>query len=93
MSVIQVLTLAGGVKDTGNSREAWILRPIQNTSRRAEIPINIHRILRGEDVDKPLLPNDVLYVQKAGLISKNNIGRILQIALPVSIALAIAVTR
>jgi hypothetical protein len=50
-----------------------------NTSRRAEIPLNLKRILSSEDSDVPLLPNDVLYVPKHGGIQ----GRDLLYILPI----------
>jgi polysaccharide export outer membrane protein len=84
MSVIQVLTLAGGITAAGNPKTALILRPITNTSRRAEISLNLERILKGQDNDKPLLPNDVLYIPKNHKIS----GRTILIALPVVTSVA-----
>ena len=48
ISVIQALTLAGGLTQSADSKIARILRPIQNTSRRAEIPLNLQQILSGK---------------------------------------------
>jgi polysaccharide export outer membrane protein len=95
MSVIQALTLAGGTAPDANTKTAWILRPISNTSQRAQIPLNLQRILNGQDNDRPLLPNDVLYVPKGSAL-KRNLGRTLLIVLPVAgtiASLAIALTR
>jgi polysaccharide export outer membrane protein len=95
MSVIQALTLAGGILPDADPQTAWILRPISNTSRRAQITINLKRIMGGQDSDRPLLPNDVLYVPK-GASLKRNLGRTLLIVLPTAASIAgivIAVTR
>jgi polysaccharide export outer membrane protein len=82
ISVIQALTLAGGLSASADLKSASILRPVLNTSRRAEIPLNLERILKGQDTDRPLLPNDVLYVPKnSGL---KNMGRALLVAVPLA---------
>ena len=95
ISVIQALTLAGGLTPTADVKTARILRPVMNTSRRAEIQINLKQILTGHESDRPLLPNDVLYIPKSSAL-KRNLGRVVLIALPVAASvtsLAIALTR
>jgi hypothetical protein len=62
LSITQVLSLSGGYATNALPEKAYILRPVMNSARRAEIPVNLKRILRGESNDVPLLPNDVLYV-------------------------------
>lgn len=62
ISVLQALTEAGGFTPNAKRKEVRILRPITGTDRRAEIPIDIERILAGRSRDFPLLPNDVLFV-------------------------------
>ena len=88
MSVLQALTHAGGLGPAANPKVAFILRPVLNTSRRAEIPLNLKRILSSEDSDVPLLPNDVLYVPKSSGIK----GRDLLYALPIAATLLTAVS-
>jgi polysaccharide export outer membrane protein len=93
ISVIQALTLAGGLTPSASPKTAWILRPVMNTSRRAEITLDVQRILKGQDRDKPLLPNDVLYVPKSATLSAKNLGKVALIALPLGLSLAtLAVT-
>jgi polysaccharide export outer membrane protein len=87
ISVIQALTLAGGLTQTASSKNAWILRPIMNTSRRAEITLDLQRILKGQDRDKPLLPNDVLFIPKNSSLSRN-LGKAAQLALPTAVSIA-----
>jgi polysaccharide biosynthesis/export protein len=95
ISVIQALTLAGGITQNANPKTAWILRPVMDTSRRALITLDLNRIMKAQDHDMPLLPDDILYVPKTAAI-KRNLGRTLQIAAPTAIAitsLIISLTR
>jgi polysaccharide biosynthesis/export protein len=95
ISVIQALTMAGGLTANAKPNTAWILRPVANTSRRAEISLDLDKILAGKDADRPLLPNDVLYVPKKS-VTKQNLGKALTIGLPVAAtitAIVIGVTR
>ncbi|MCU1260530.1 MAG: polysaccharide export protein [Bryobacterales bacterium] len=92
MSVTQLVTMAGGLKDTADPTKARLLRPVLNTSKRAEIHLNVERIMAGKDTDFPVLPNDLLYIPtKSGF--KQNLGKGLLIALPIGITLAVLLTR
>lgn len=62
ISVLQVLSQAGGLAPNAIPERALILRPVLDTARRAEIPINLAKVLSTEGNDYPLLPNDILYV-------------------------------
>jgi polysaccharide export outer membrane protein len=62
ISVLQVLSQAGGLAPTAIPEKALILRPVLDTARRAEIPINLTKVLSTEGNDYPLLPNDILFV-------------------------------
>jgi polysaccharide export outer membrane protein len=91
MSVIQALTLAGGLGPNADPKTAWILRPVKNTSRRAEIPLNLEKILQGKESDRPLLANDVLYVPKQPTM-KRAFGHAYLIVIPmISTALSLIV--
>jgi polysaccharide export outer membrane protein len=95
MSVIQAITLAGGLTATADGRTAVILRPVLDTSRRAGIPVNLRNILSGKEGDRFLLPNDVLYIPKESSF-KRNLGRSLPYLLPVAgsaLSIAIALLR
>ena len=81
-SVLQALTLSGGLAKDANRSTAWILRPVMDTSRRAVITLNLDRVMKAQDHDIPLLPDDIFYVPKSSLINKQNVGRVLQIAVP-----------
>jgi polysaccharide export outer membrane protein len=66
ISVIQALTEAGGLTQYAVRDKIYVLRPVLGTSRRAEIAIDLKRVMEGKDIDFPLLPNDVLYVPRSG---------------------------
>ncbi len=92
ISVIQALTLAGGLTSAADAKMALILRPVLDTSRRAEIPLNLEKILAGKQSDRPLLPNDVLFVPKSSGL-RRNLGKTMLIALPIitsTISIAVA---
>lgn len=65
ISLLQALTEAGGFTRDAKRVQVRVLRPIQNTTRRAEIDINVNDIYAGKANDFPLLPNDVLYVPRS----------------------------
>jgi polysaccharide biosynthesis/export protein len=62
LTVTQALTMAGGFTRDAKRSDVRVLRPILDTNRRAEIPINLTGIYEGRVNDFPLLPNDLLYV-------------------------------
>jgi polysaccharide biosynthesis/export protein len=62
ISVLQVISQAGGLSPDAIPEKAHILRAVLDTSRRAEIPINLAKVLSTEANDYPLLPNDILFV-------------------------------
>jgi polysaccharide biosynthesis/export protein len=65
ITVAQALTQSGGFTRDANRGKVRVLRPVENTNRRAEIDINVKRVLEGKDNDFPLLPNDLLYVTRS----------------------------
>jgi len=65
ISVAQAITLAGGLAKNADGKKARILRPILNSSRRAEIQIDLTKVLKGEATDFPLQANDVLFVPES----------------------------
>lgn len=86
MSVLQALTLAGGTGPNANLQQVRVLRPVLNSSRRAEVPLDLKQILAGRQADFPLLPNDLLYVPRKGL-SKGALGRSMVTVLPVTMSI------
>ena len=65
ISVTQALTQAGGMGRDANKSKVRVLRPVENTTRRAEIDLNVKQVFEGNENDFPLLPNDLLYVPRS----------------------------
>ena len=70
LTVTQLLSLAGGVSKEGDASKARILRPVLDTNRRAELPVNIKEVLRGRASDFRLMPNDVLVVPSRNAVRR-----------------------
>jgi protein involved in polysaccharide export with SLBB domain len=64
ISVTQALSISGGLTHDADAEKARVLRPILNTAKRAEIPVNLKLVLAGRADDYPLMPNDVLYIPR-----------------------------
>jgi polysaccharide biosynthesis/export protein len=64
LSVIQLLSMAGGLTRDADPAKAHVLRPVEGTSKRAEIPLNIKLVLEGKANDFPLMQNDLLFVPR-----------------------------
>lgn len=65
ISLLQAVTQSGGFTRDAKRQQVRILRPIQNSTRRAEIDIDVNEIYSGRANDFPLLPNDVLYIPRS----------------------------
>lgn len=83
LSATQIVAMAG-VGPSADLTRARVLRPVQDSSQRAEIEINLKDILRGKANDFPLLPNDVLYIPRKGGASATA-GRLGLVAAPAAI--------
>jgi len=64
ISAIQLMSISGGLTRDADPEKARVLRPILNTTRRAEIPLNLKLVLAGRASDYPLMQNDMLYVPR-----------------------------
>jgi polysaccharide export outer membrane protein len=64
ISVLQVLSQTGGLSNDAIPGKARILRPVLDSARRAQIPIDLAKVISTEGNDYPLLPNDILYVPR-----------------------------
>jgi polysaccharide export outer membrane protein len=64
ITVMQALTRAGGFTPAAKRAHISVLRPVEGTSRLAQIEIDIDRIIEGKDNDFPLFPNDILYIPR-----------------------------
>ena len=62
MPLLEALSMSGGLLHTAKARDARILRPIMGGPRRADLPVDVKKILEGRANDIPLLPGDILLV-------------------------------
>jgi polysaccharide export outer membrane protein len=62
MSVLNALSLAGGLGHTAKPEHALIFRPAPDGQKHEEIEVNIRQILTGKAEDLALRPDDVLVV-------------------------------
>jgi len=66
VSVLQALALAGGLEKHASAKKAKILRPVGEGKDRAEIAVNLKKVMAGKALDQPLGPEDILFVPESG---------------------------
>lgn len=93
LSVTQLVTMAGGLKPEADGPKARILRPVLNTSKRAEIPLNISRIMEGKDADFAVMPNDLLYVPAKGSFKQSFDSKGVLVLLPIALSISLVLIR
>ena len=86
MTILQALALAEGIDGTGSAQDARLIRE-SGTPDRSESPVDVKKILLGQAPDRPLLPNDILFIpgskaRSAGL-------RALEVAIQLGTGIAI----
>jgi polysaccharide biosynthesis/export protein len=62
MSVLQALSMAGGLTHTAKPQSAKILRSISPSEPRVEEAVDLSKILSGKNKDLPMNANDILFV-------------------------------
>ena len=62
MSMLQALSLAGGLEKTAQPKHASLLRPLPGSADRNEIPVDLREIMAGRAPDVPMVPGDILLV-------------------------------
>ena len=62
LSVLQALSLAGGLDKSAAPNNARILRASSDPGGRTEIPVDLKRILAGQSVDVSLKSEDILFI-------------------------------
>ncbi len=66
ISVLQALALAEGLTRTSAKSQARIIRTDEKTGRRAEIPLNLQKVLEGKAPDPLLQSKDIVFVPNSG---------------------------
>jgi polysaccharide biosynthesis/export protein len=62
LSALQVISLAEGLQKTAASNRAKILRTVDGSSTRTEIPVNLKLLMAGKGNDIPLQAGDILFI-------------------------------
>jgi len=62
ISVLQAVSMAGGLDKTAKPQNSMILRRTSEGLSRAEIPVDLKQILDGKKEDIRMQPEDILYV-------------------------------
>jgi polysaccharide export outer membrane protein len=68
MSLLEVLSLAGGVNHgTASAENSKILRLTPDSDTRVEIAVNLNNVFKGKGEDIQLRPGDILFVPRSGM--------------------------
>lgn len=78
ISILEAISSAGGVLRTAASNRTLILRPIMGGPKRAELTVDLKKIMTGQANDLPLLAGDILFVP--GSASKRATARAIEAA-------------
>jgi polysaccharide export outer membrane protein len=79
ISVMQLISLAGGLLSDAEKDKAVILRPVLDTARRAQIHLDLTAIMEAKANDYPLMANDILYVPSS---TRTGVRKFAKAALP-----------
>jgi polysaccharide export outer membrane protein len=78
LSVLEAVSSSGGTLHTAAMSHARILRPVPGQQKRAEVAVDLKKIMAGQSEDIPLLAGDVLVVP--GSTGKHAVYRALEAA-------------
>ncbi len=87
ISVLQALALAEGLTRTSAKNQARIIRTDEASGKRAEIPLNLDKILAGKASDPLLQPKDIVFVPNS--TGRSAVYRGLEAAISVGTGVAI----
>lgn len=76
LTVLQVVSLAGGVALSAAPQNAKVMRPIMGGPKRYDIPVDVKQIMAGKAADFPLQPGDILFVPSQNLTRNRVVMRI-----------------
>jgi polysaccharide export outer membrane protein len=87
MTVLQAISMAGGVETGAATKNARILRSSGPLASRVEVNINVKKMLANTAPDEPLQPNDILFIPNS---ATKSIGiRVLESGLQMAAGIAI----
>jgi len=87
LSVLQALSLAGGLDRAASPQKSKILRPARSGAGRTEIAVDLRRILSGQHEDVRLQSDDILFVPSS--LPKRAAVRALETAIQTGSGIAI----
>jgi polysaccharide export outer membrane protein len=87
LTVLKVVSLAGGLLGTAKPGNAIILRQAPGSSQRQEVPVDVRKILSLKSEDVPLRQNDILYVPDS--TGKHALRRSAEVAIAIATGAAI----
>ncbi|MCC6862413.1 MAG: SLBB domain-containing protein [Bryobacterales bacterium] len=76
LTVLQVVSMAGGVTPAAVAQNAKIMRPIMGGPKRYDIPLDVKQIIAGRATDFPLQPGDILFIPSQSLTKNRVVTRI-----------------
>lgn len=85
-SVLQALSLAGGLTGTAAPQRAKILRQIDGSAQHQEIPVDLKKLLEGRGAETDLRADDILFIPTNG--PKKAGAKAIDAALQAAIAVA-----
>lgn len=86
MSILKLLSLAGGLQRTAKASAAVILRKDEK-GQQQQVPVDLSKILARKSEDLPLNPNDILFVPESG--GRRTAMRLAEIAVAVGSGAAV----
>jgi polysaccharide export outer membrane protein len=87
ISVLEAVSSSGGMLRTAASSNARILRLVPGQPKRAELPVDVKKILAGKSDDIPLLAGDIFVIP--GSTGKHAVARALDAAIQVGTLAAV----
>lgn len=87
LTVLKVVSLAGGLMSTAKPGNAVILRQASGTQQRQQLPVDVKKILTLKSEDVPLRQNDILYVPDSA--GKHALRRTAEVAVAIASGAAI----
>jgi polysaccharide export outer membrane protein len=87
LSALQVLSLAEGLDRAASPQSAKIMRLVEGTNNRAEIPVDLKKVLAGKGADLPLKADDILFIPTSA--TKSAVLRTFEAAVQIGTGLAI----
>ncbi len=87
VTVLEALSMSEGLDRFSRESDARIMRKTSDPLSRAEIAVNVKRILAGKDRDVELEPDDILYIPDSGV--KRATARSIEAAISIGSGVAI----